>query len=113
MHPVNIRSNIADFFIGEKLTKSAACHGITNGKHEKETKSGVAVILSALVTAAVLTVFCQEEIRALAGFMKDKTPQRVVRICQKGRQEHILGTPDRPVVHRRNSVSHPTRSAYF
>ena len=67
----------------------------------------MAVVLGAFITAPVFSVLCKKIINAFAGFQKDLMLKGRVAVRKKSRQKHVLGAPDRPVVHRLAAIPHP------
>ena len=76
-------------------------------KAAEKAEPCVAVILGALVAAAVLAVLSQEIVDASGRFGKNRGLCLFRKRPGKGGEKHVLGAPDRPVVHMALSIPHP------
>ena len=71
----------------------------------------MAIILCALVAAAVRAVVLQKAVQAIRGLFYRCAALFLRGGQQKNREQHVLGTPARPVAHGFRTVSHPPEVA--
>lgn len=71
----------------------------------------MAIILCALVAAAVRAVVLQKAVQTIRGLFYRCAALFLRGGQQKNREQHVLGTPARPVAHGFRTVSHPPEVA--
>ena len=111
MDVADVLRNVFDFWRMEQRGEGLRCHGGQNIQTAPEGQPGVAVVLGTLVAAAVRAIVLQKAVEAVRRLFHGSFSLLLRGGQQKNGEQHVLGTPARPVAHRLRAVAHPPEVA--
>ena len=107
MDIADVLRNMFDFRLMEQGREGVLRNVGQNIKTAPQGQPGVAVILRALVAAAIRAVILQKAVEAVGRLFHGSFSLLLRGGQQKNGEQHVLGTPARPVAHRLRAVAHP------